>query len=396
MELLIIGGGFAGFWAAAAARRVAASPGGVPLRITLVAPEPRLVIRPRLYEAQPEHLAVDLAPLLNELDVTYLSGTAQTLHPGDPDPGADLSVELSDGSCLTADRMVVATGSVMARPNVPGAALAFSVDTQAEAIAFDRRLAEIAAGQRPPSIAVIGAGFTGIELALELRDRLAGYGGTEVADATRIVLVDRADVVGAELGDTPRPLIEQGLADAGIELRLGCTITALNADHVRFADGTDIQAGAVVLTTGLRAAPFGATLPGERDPVGRIVVDAYLRAPAAPKVFVAGDAAAADTGDGHIALQSCQHALQLGRVAGENAARDLAGQPLVTYTQLRYVTCLDLGRSGAVFTDGWDRSVKMSGTEAKQRKLMINRQVIYPPADRVSLLRQSAIDPAQR
>ena len=53
-NILIIGGGFAGFWAAVAARRVAG-----PRRRTLVSPEPVLEIRPRLYEAKPETLAVE-------------------------------------------------------------------------------------------------------------------------------------------------------------------------------------------------------------------------------------------------------------------------------------------------------------------------------------------------
>jgi NADH dehydrogenase len=139
-------------------------------------------------------------------------------------------------------------------------------------------------------------------------------------------------------------------------------------------------------------------VPGARDALGRVVVDAVLRAPAAPEVFCAGDAAAADTGDGHRTLQSCQHAGQLGRVAGENAARDLIGLPLVPYTQLRYVTCLDLGRSGAVITQGWERRVEKAGAEGKAVKRLINTQVIYPPADGTAeaLLASSSIDLAAR
>ncbi len=80
-------------------------------------------------------------------------------------------------------------------------------------------------------------------------------------------------------------------------------------------------------------------------------------------------------------MQSCQHAGQLGRVAGENAARDLLGMPPLPYTQLRYVTCLDLGRSGAVVTQGWERRVEKTGTEGKAIKRMINTKIIYPPTD---------------
>lgn len=387
-NILVIGGGFAGFWAAMAARRVAKSAAD----ITVVSREPRLEIRPRLYEARPDTLAVDVLPYLDKVDVNFVRGEAVGL-----DTAAKI-VSLDDGTCLTYDRLIVATGSRMCRPPVPGAADAYSVDTQAEAITFDRRLKELARDTREPTIAVVGAGFTGIELSLELRDRLAAHGAADTAERLRIVLIDRSNVVGPELGPGPRSEIERALQSARIELRLDATITALAANSVSFADGSGLSADAVVLATGMRASPFAAKVPGERDQLGRIIVDAELRAPASPDVFVAGDAAAADTGDGHRALQSCQHALQIGRVAGENAARDLLGMPAVPYSQLNYVTCLDLGRSGAVRTQGWDRRVELTGAEGKALKRKINTKLIYPPTDGgvEALLASSTIDIVKR
>ncbi len=202
------------------------------------------------------------------------------------------------------------------------------------------------------------------------------------AERACIVLVDRADVVGPELGPGPRPVIEAALGQARVELHLGATVRDLAADHVSFADGSVLSADAVVLATGMAAAPFAGQIPGDRDGLGRIIVDASLRTPAAPEIFVAGDAAAADTGDGHRALQSCQHAGQLGRVAGENAARDLLGEASLPYRQLRYLTCLDLGRSGAVVTQGWERRIDKTGAEAKALKRFINTQLHLSPGRR--------------
>jgi NADH dehydrogenase len=387
-KILIVGGGFAGFWAAVAARRVAGSRAAV----TLVSAEPALGMRPRFYEAEPETLAVDMLPLLRKIDVGFVRGTATTL-----DSSAKI-VTLATGDRLAYDGLVVATGSRMRRPPVPGAEAAFSVDTQAEAIAFDRRLAAIAREVAKPAIAVVGAGFTGIELALELRDRLAAHGADGAAERLRIVLIDRAPTVGPELGPGPRAEIEAALRAADVELQLGAVVKILAADRVGFGDGSVLAADAVVLATGMAAAPFAAQVPGGRDQLGRVAVDAALRAPAAPDVFVAGDAAAADTGDGHRTLQSCQHAGQLGRVAGENAARDLLGLPPMPYTQLRYVTCLDLGRSGAVITQGWERRVEKTGAEGKAVKRRINTQLIYPPIDGTAeaLLAASSTNLAER
>jgi NADH dehydrogenase len=386
-KILIIGGGFAGFWAAVAARRVA----GPQAEVTLASREPMLDIRPRLYEANPETLAVDMLPHLRKVGISFVHGEAVLLDT------ATQVVTLATGDCLAYDRLVVATGSRMRRPPVPGAEAVFSVDTQAEAIAFDRRLSEIARGVAP-TIAVVGAGFAGIELALELRDRLLVHSDDDVAERLRIVLIDRAETVGPELGPGPRPVIEAALATARIELCLGASVRALAADRVSFADDSGLAADAVVLATGMVASPFAAQVPGERDKLGRVVVDTALRAPAAPEVFVAGDAGVADTGDGHRTLQSCQHAGQLGRVAGENAARDLLGLSPVTYTQLRYITCLDLGRSGAVITQGWERRIEKTGSEGKAMKRLVNTQIIYPPADGTAeaLLAYSNTDLAER
>jgi NADH dehydrogenase len=387
-KILIVGSGFAGFWAAVAAKRVASTQA----EVTLVSREPVLEIRPRLYEAKPEMLAVDLLPLLRKVDIGFVRGEATRLDT------AAKAVTLAAGDHLGYHRLVVATGSRMRRPPVPGAEAAFSVDTQADAIAFDRRLAEIARDVAEPTIAVVGSGFTGIELSLELRDRLLVHGAEAAAERLRIVLIDRAEIVGRQLGPGPRAEIEAAMAAARVELRLGATVRTLAADRVSFADDSDLAADAVVLATGMVASPFAAEVPGTRDELGRVVVDTALRAPGAPEVFVAGDAAAADTGDGHRTLQSCQHAGQLGRVAGENAARDLLGLPIVPYTQLRYITCLDLGRSGAVITQGWERRIEKTGAEGKAVKRLVNTQIIYPPADGTAeaLLAYSGTDLAER
>jgi NADH dehydrogenase len=70
--------------------------------------------------------------------------------------------------------------------------------------------------------------------------------------------------------------------------------------------------------------------------------------------------------------------------------------PMIAYEQKRYVTCLDLGRSGAVWTEGWDRVVTKTGAEAKTLKQWINRVVIYPPPNISSdlLIALSNTDPA--
>ena len=393
-RLVVVGGGFAGFWAAVAARRVSEE-----AAITLVSAQSQLVIRPRLYEANPNALGVELQSLLDLVDVDLIVDTCTSIDT------ARSTLSTPRLASLPFDALVLATGSTLNVPPIPGASSAHSIDTITDAVAFDESI-RAHVNRDVVTVVIVGAGFTGIELALEIADRFAAHGRDERQPAPRVVLVDRNDVVGNDLGPGPRPAIEAALGAAGVETRLGVGISNITQRQVLFADGSAIDADIVVLCTGLRASPLAATLAATLgaplDGLGRVVVDRTLAIANPPGVFVgvfvAGDVASVDTGDGHRSLMSCQHALMLGRVAGENAARFLRGDALVDYEQSRYVTCLDLGRSGAVLTSGWERAEVSRGAAAKDIKRRINTEVIYPDPSkgRVGLLQQSRLDPSQR
>src|SRR3712207_7576446 len=81
MRLVIIGAGFAGMYAALSAARLRDLQGVSPqeLEIALVAPEPTLVVRPRLYEPRPETLTAPLQEVLRAIDVVYVQGSIETV-----------------------------------------------------------------------------------------------------------------------------------------------------------------------------------------------------------------------------------------------------------------------------------------------------------------------------
>ena len=83
-------------------------------------------------------------------------------------------------------------------------------------------------------------------------------------------------------------------------------------------------------------------------------------------IFVTDEVVRAATDDlGNVAVMSCQHAMSLGRVAGHNAAAELVGLPLHPYSQPKYVTCLDIGPWGALYTESWDRQVRLTRETGK-------------------------------
>jgi len=386
-RLLIAGGGFAGFWAAAAAARLRRdSPTLATLEIVLISREDQLVIRPRLYEPDPSQMSVPLVPRLEAIGVRFVQGEISSID-------VDGAKVQTAATSISYHRLVLATGSQLARPAGAVGEHGFDIDTLAGAAALDRHLRGLAA--RPESegrwtVVIAGGGFTGIELATALPERLRDIGSAK----TRVILVETADRIGVSLGDGPNAAIHDALAAAGIETRTEVTIVSTDSAGVTLSNGERIACQTLVWTTGMRASPLAGRISTRTDSLGRIAVTPELRLvgndAGIDHVFAAGDVAHAAADGDHAILQSCQHAQVTGRFAGYNAAADLAGLPLQMYRQPLYTTCLDLGASGAVLTKGWDRTVEATGEHAKTIKRRINTQLIYPPADREAILAAAA------
>lgn len=383
-EIIIIGAGFAGLLAALSAARLRDEKGVSPadLKITVVAPESALVIRPRLYERDPASMAAPLGELFAATDIHFCAGRVETI---DADNGR-ISIKNADGhsNTLSYDRLIVASGSHGFQPPIPGLSdFGYSVTDQDGAIALDRHLGNLATKPDSPArntVVVGGGGFTGIEVATEMPGRLREILGQDAP--VRVIIVEHAPCVGRDMGDEPRPYIEARLNELGIETIVGTGITALDEGGVILDNGERIETDTVIWSAGMRASPLTAQLPAERDNLGRILVSPDLRVPGAPHIFATGDTAKAATDDkGNFSLMSCQHARRLGSFAGHNAAADLLGEPVLPYDQPSYVVCLDLGPNAAIFTRGWSpRTVELTGVEAKKVKTEINTLWIYPPA----------------
>lgn len=379
--LIIIGAGFAGVWAAAAAA-AARHDAGVAHRdlpITLISPGADLIIRPRLYQSEPHRMRISLDGVLGPIGVDHVAAGVTAIDPGDH--RVTLTQTRGGSASLGYARLVLASGSRTATPVLPGADHLHDVDTIDAATRLETHLRRLAMAADTPgrtTVVVVGAGFAGIEVATELTSRMAAI--LPSGQRARVVLVEAREVVGPELGPGPRQVITDALDELGIEVLLGHRLAEVTARGVVFADGTTLDAATVIWTAGMVASPLTNLVPGPRDRLGRLVVDRYLRIGAAPAIYAAGDVAAARCPDGHTVLQSCQHAIPLGKFAGHNAVADLLGLPRQAFDPGPYITCLDLGPAGAVLTTGWDREVRLTGEPAKALKKAIVESYIYPPA----------------
>ncbi|KAK2608180.1 hypothetical protein N8I77_006804 [Diaporthe amygdali] len=382
-KIIIIGAGFAGLWSALSAKRlINLRNQEEEIKILVIAPEPSLVLRPRLYEANAASMTHPLGALLRSGDIEFFQGKVETIDTKAHYIHARSTSNVKLTTPFSYDRLILAAGSSVKKPqSIPGLQeFAFDIDALESATRLEEHLNGLAAAPKSPArdtIVVCGAGFTGIELVTELPRRLLGH----IANP-RVIIVESADQLGPGLGPGPRPVITQALEELKIEVRTGAAVSSVDAEGLTLTSGERIETKTTIWTAGVVATPLTQQIDGPKDNLSRLHVDSYLQTLSTEHVFATGDAACAlaDEKDHH-ALMSCQHALQLGRVSGHNAVAGLLGEPMVEYSQAAYICCLDLGPWGAVIGRGWERKVDLKGYQAKKVKEFINQKLIYPPDD---------------
>jgi len=380
-HILVVGAGFGGMWTALSATRLFDIHQHGEVEVTVLAPQAELRVRPRFYEPNAHQLAAPIGDLLDAVGVKFIKGAAKTIDVQQKTVGY---VDASGANQVCSyDKLVLATGSGLALPNTPGVAEhAFDVDQIEQAVRLEnhlKSLVNLPTSKARNTVVVAGGGFTGIETATEMPARLRAIYG-EGADF-EVIIVDRGEKVGASMGTEIAKSIAEASTELGVKWRLKSSVVAVDENGVTLADGERIEARTVVWTTGVRASSLTEQIPAERDHLGRLHVDAHLKVIGQDDIFATGDVAYAATDDiGNYAMMTCQHAISLGRHAGNNVAAQILGVDPTPYRQPKYVTCLDLGAWGAVYTEGWDRQVKLVKEEGKSLKTQINTVWIYPPA----------------
>jgi NADH dehydrogenase len=392
-RIVVLGGGFAGLWSAVGAARKLDEL-GISRRqaeVVLIDRNPFHSIRVRNYEADLSETVVAFDDVLLPIGVRRIQAEVESL---DYLNQVVLAVDGSRRVTVPYDRLVLALGSQLRRPEIPGlVAHGFNVDVYGSAHQLAAHLNFLGRSDRSmarDTVVVVGAGLTGIEVATALPQRLARAFGQ--AEGFRIILIDRAASVGSDMGEHARPVIEQALKAAGIETRLGGSLRTIDRSTATLSSGEVIATNTLIWCAGLQSNPLTSLLPGERDCLGRVAVDAFMRVKSAPNMFAAGDISVAMLDPGHRSVMSCQHARPMGRFAGHNVVAHLCDEPMLALGIDWYVTVLDLGSWGAVYTTGWDRQVRAVGAAAKRTKQLINCVRIYPPrnGDRAAILAAAA------
>ncbi|MCL1068494.1 NAD(P)/FAD-dependent oxidoreductase [Shewanella olleyana] len=390
-EIVIIGAGFAGMWAALSAARLAKLQGAENIQITVIAPVAELHVRPRFYEANAGSMVSPLMPVFDAMGVRFVQGTVNEI---DADSQTVHFVDANNSLMVKHyDRLVLAAGSTLRTDLVKGVVEhAFDLDQLESAAVLDQHINNLAS--KPSSAArntvlVCGGGFTGIEMATELPARLKAQFNDD--GPVRVIIVERSEQIGSNYSQELQDVIKQATDDLEIEWMLNARIDEITAKGLILESGELIESDTVIWTAGAKANELTNAFSAQKGPNGRLNVTASLQVINEDNVFATGDVAYAATDNkGNHALMSCQHAILMGKFAGNNVAASLLGCEAIDYKQENYVTCLDLGSWGAVFTEGWDQQVKMVKEEAKALKISITNELIYPPKADVNIIIEQA------
>lgn len=318
-QICILGGGFGGLYTALRLSKLPWE--GTPPTITLVDCSDRFLFLPLLYELVTDELQTwEIAPPYTEL----LAGTAVQFRQAGV-TGIDLDqhrVNLSDGLTLTYDRLVLALGGTTPMDMAPGVAehaLAFRTLQDAYQLKDRLRLLETA-GVEKIRVAVVGGGYSGVELACKVAEQLGDRG--------RVRLVERSDMILRTSPEHNREVAQKALSDLGVWVDLDTTVDNVTADTISltFREQTDILPVDLVLwTVGTRVNDAIAHLPLKHNERQQVVVQPTLEAVDRPGVYALGDVADCRDAEGQQVPATAQVAMQQADFVGWNIWASLGG-----------------------------------------------------------------------
>jgi NADH dehydrogenase len=360
--VLVVGSGFAGL---SVARRLERLLPPDAAEIVLVSPNDHMIYTPLLPQVsagvlEPRHIAVASRAVLRRARIHQ--GFVRSVDRA----ARTVAMRRVDGSTedLAWDRLVLAPGSVTRTLDIPGVAEHSLGQKNLAEASYLRdhvlRQLERADGtddqvqrRARTTFVVVGAGYTGTELAAQMMQFTRGAAARlpNLAPASvRWILCDLAPRVLPELRQALSDRALDVLTERGVDVRLRTSVERVEPDRVVLTDGETVASHTLVWCAGVTPSPLMGTLglPTER---GRLLVDPYLRVPDEPDIHALGDAAGVPDltrSDGALTGQTAQHAIRQAPVAARNVAASLGFGTARRYKHRDLGFVVDLGGRDAV------------------------------------------------
>ena len=203
------------------------------------------------------------------------------------------------------------------------------------------------------NIVVVGGGPTGVETSGALAELYTGPFRKDypdiAADAGKITLVEASPEIFSMFKPELRNYAVEALTKRGVDVTTGEVVESLEPGRVKLKSGQELKAHTLVWGAGLQGNALVQSLGLELERGNRLAVDAELRLPSHPEVFVIGDIAAiTDSKTQQVLPQLGSVALQSGEHAGETIARLVEGKKPTPFKYRDKGTMAAIGRGSAV------------------------------------------------
>jgi NADH dehydrogenase len=258
-------------------------------------------------------------------------------------------VETSAGP-LRPDVLVIAVGTTPDLFDIPGAAAhTTTLKSVSDAVRIHDTIEGLRSRQRVVHVVIVGAGYTGTEVAGELSapDNDKWVGAARGTVHVRIVSEDAHLLPQA----SPRlsGSVERILLGRGIPLHLGQSVRRVDAAGLQTGSGEAFPADLVVWA-GQTHVAFDALHPaGYEEPAGKLRTDPYLQVGNDGSIFACGDVASVfDYAKATVAASSAQLAVQEGQTVARNIGARAHEKALEEYRPRVVGEALGLGGKDAV------------------------------------------------
>lgn len=342
-RICILGGGFGGLYTALRLSQLPWEPFAEP-EITLVDRGDRFLFSPLLYELvtgelQAWEIAPNFADLLAGTSIRFRQATVAGLDI------AARQVHLADSPSLNYDQLVMAIGGQTPLDGVPGAreyAIPFRTLTDAFRLKQQLRLLEESDTEKI-RIAIVGGGYSGVELACKLADRLGDRG--------RIRIIERGQMILKSSAQFNRETAEKALTARRIWLDLETEVSSIEADSLslNYKGQVDtIPTNLVLWTVGNQVSQLIPTLPLKQSQRGLLLTESTLQVLDHPEIFALGDTAECQEATGQSLPATAQVALQQADYCAWNLWASITKRPLLPFRYQPLGEMLALGTDNAV------------------------------------------------
>jgi NADH dehydrogenase len=353
-RVVIVGGGFAGLYAARALRHAAA-------HVTLIDRRNHHLFQPLLYQVAtaglaPTQIATPIRAIVrHQKNTDVLMGEVT---------GVDTDakqVKLGE-QCVPYDYLVLATGARHAyfghdewEPFAPGIKTLEDATSLRARILLSFERAELepdpAERARLTTFVLIGGGATGVEMAgaiVELANKALARDYRHIdPKMARVVLVEAGPKLLAQFPDDLSEHARRSLEKLGVEVRLGHAVTTCDEDGVTMGS-TRIESRCVIWAAGVQSSPAAKWLGATADRAGRAIVGPDLRIKGRKEIFIVGDCALAKGAGGKPLPGLASVAKQQGKYAGQAILDELAGRPVKPFAYTNYGELATIGRKAAI------------------------------------------------